>query len=196
MSFFLFVFRSQVNVQLIILPAMFYIGSNVMDWPMEAARGLADGHEICVHTWSHRYMTAFQSEDAFAELWYTVRCSILCNHHFHLFIFHPYQMNAIKLAIGVTPTCWRPPFGDTDDRIRAIAKGLGLRTIIWGYDSNDWQVGSTNTTPAQVDANYQNLIASAKNGTFNSVSFDEVDTQFHVYLLDSIRVALSYLPMS
>jgi len=127
---------------------MFYIGSNVMDWPMEAARGLADGHEICVHTWSHRYMTAFQSEDAFAELWYT--------------------MNAIKLAIGVTPTCWRPPFGDTDDRIRAIAKGLGLRTIIWGYDSNDWQVGSTNTTPAQVDANYQNLIASAKNGTFNS----------------------------
>lgn len=56
---------------------MFYIGSNVMDWPMEAARGLADGHELCVHTWSHRYMTAFQSEDAFAELWYTVRYSVL-----------------------------------------------------------------------------------------------------------------------
>jgi len=126
---------------------MFYIGSNVMDWPMEAARGLADGHEICVHSWSHRYMTAFQSEDAFAELWYT--------------------MNAIKLATGVTPTCWRPPFGDTDDRIRSIAKGLGLRTILWGYDSNDWQVGSTNVTPAQVDTNYQNLITGAKNGTFN-----------------------------
>lgn len=29
-------------------PAMFYIGSNVMDWPLEAQRGLADGHEICV----------------------------------------------------------------------------------------------------------------------------------------------------
>lgn len=27
---------------------MFYIGSNVMDWPLEAQRGLADGHEICV----------------------------------------------------------------------------------------------------------------------------------------------------
>lgn len=26
---------------------MFYIGSNVIDWPLEAQRGLADGHEIC-----------------------------------------------------------------------------------------------------------------------------------------------------
>lgn len=70
---------------------MFYVGSNVMNWPLEAQRGLADGHEICVReslsnlwhgapakyilfidTWSHRYMTAFQSQDAFAELWYTV----------------------------------------------------------------------------------------------------------------------------
>jgi len=127
---------------------MFYVGSNVMDWPLEAQRGLADGHELCVHTWSHRYMTAFQSEDAFAELWYT--------------------MNAIKLATGVTPTCWRPPFGDTDDRIRAIAKGLGLRTILWGYDSNDWQVGSTNVTAQQVDANYQSLIQNAQSGAFNN----------------------------
>jgi hypothetical protein len=27
---------------------MFYIGSNVMNWPLEAQRALADGHEICV----------------------------------------------------------------------------------------------------------------------------------------------------
>ena len=174
---------------------MFYIGSNVMDWPLEAARGLADGHEICVHTWSHRYMTAFQSEDAFAELWYTVRCSIFETIDLYLFICS-YQMNAIKLATGVTPTCWRPPFGDTDDRIRSIAKGLGLRTILWGYDSNDWQVGSTNVTPAQVDTNYQNLITGAKNGTFNSVSFVKVDAYFHVYLLDSIRLVLLSLRTS
>jgi len=127
---------------------MFYIGSNVMDWPLEAQRALADGHQICVHTWSHRYMTAFQSENAFAELWYT--------------------MNAIKLVVGVTPTCWRPPYGDVDDRIRAIAKGLGLETVLWQYDSNDWQVGSTNVTPAQVDANYQALIQNVQNGTFNT----------------------------
>lgn len=55
---------------------MFYIGSNVLDWPLEAQRAIADGHEICAReclpflgtcsmevdfsggvtdTWSHRY---------------------------------------------------------------------------------------------------------------------------------------------
>jgi len=27
---------------------MFYIGSNVMKWPLEAQRALADGHQICI----------------------------------------------------------------------------------------------------------------------------------------------------
>ena len=27
---------------------MYYIGSNVLDWSLEAQRALADGHEICV----------------------------------------------------------------------------------------------------------------------------------------------------
>ena len=29
---------------------MFFIGSNVMDWPLEAQRALGDGHEVCVHS--------------------------------------------------------------------------------------------------------------------------------------------------
>ncbi|KAK0212360.1 carbohydrate esterase family 4 protein [Desarmillaria ectypa] len=124
---------------------MFYIGSNVMDWPLEAQRAVADGHEICVHTWSHRYMTSFSSANAFAELYYT-----------------------IKLVTGVTPKCWRPPFGDVDDRIRAIANALGLQTIIWKYDSNDWKAGTGNITAATVDANYQALINNASSGTYNT----------------------------
>ncbi|KAG2002341.1 chitin deacetylase [Coprinopsis cinerea AmutBmut pab1-1] len=126
---------------------MFYIGSNVMDWPLEAQRAVSDGHEICVHTWSHRYMTGFSSRDAFAELYYT-----------------------IKLVAGVTPTCWRPPFGDVDDRIRAIANGLGLRTILWKYDTNDWRVGMPDPDAisiGQVDANYEALLAEAEKGTFS-----------------------------
>lgn len=31
--------------------SMFYIGSNVLDWPLQAQRGYEEGHEICVHTW-------------------------------------------------------------------------------------------------------------------------------------------------
>ncbi|KAJ7590427.1 carbohydrate esterase family 4 protein [Mycena floridula] len=128
---------------------MFYIGSSVMIWPLQAQRAVTDGHEICVHTWSHRYMTSFASADAFAELYYTLK--------------------AIKLATGVTPTCWRPPFGDVDDRIRAIATGLNLTTIIWKYDSFDWEVGFNGVTADQVDANYQNFINNATSGTFDTV---------------------------
>jgi hypothetical protein len=125
---------------------MFYIGSNVMDWPLEAQRGLADGHEICVHTWSHKYMTSLSNSQLFAEFYYSIE--------------------AIKLVIGVTPTCWRPPYGDVDDRVRSVAHALGLRTIIWQYDSNDWRAGSGNVTDADVDQNYENLIARAQSGAF------------------------------
>lgn len=133
---------------------MYYIGSSVMIWPLEAQRALADGHEICVHTWSHRYMTAFSSEDAFAELWYT--------------------MQVIKLATGVTPTCWRPPYGDVDDRIRYIANALGLQTIIWGSDSFDWELGlavgpnGRIITQQDVDNNYQSLVTNATDGMYDS----------------------------
>ncbi|KAI0263676.1 hypothetical protein BGY98DRAFT_1109786 [Russula aff. rugulosa BPL654] len=122
---------------------MFYIGSNVLDWPLEVQRD----------TWSHRYMTAFQSEDAFAELWYSIK--------------------AIKLVTGVTPTCWRPPYGDVDDRIRYIANQLGLQTVIWKYDSFDWRVGTVvanvTVTPATVDTNYGLFISNLTAGIFDTV---------------------------
>ncbi|KAJ7113052.1 carbohydrate esterase family 4 protein [Mycena epipterygia] len=128
---------------------MFYIGSNVQNWPLEAQRAVADGHEICVHTWSHPYMTAATNEGAFGELWYTLQI--------------------IKLVTGVTPTCWRPPYGDVDDRIRYIASQLGLETVLWKYDSDDYAVGDGTATPAQVQANYDALIKRVGNGTFDSV---------------------------
>ncbi|EAU83747.2 chitin deacetylase [Coprinopsis cinerea okayama7 len=118
---------------------MFYIGSNVMDWPLEAQRAVSDD------TWSHRYTAGMHSQS-----------SII--------------MQAIKLVAGVTPTCWRPPFGDVDDRIRAIANGLGLRTILWKYDTNDWRVGMPDPDAisiGQVDANYEALLAEAEKGTFS-----------------------------
>ncbi|KAF5371628.1 hypothetical protein D9758_003595 [Tetrapyrgos nigripes] len=118
---------------------MFFVGTNVIYQPLEAQRALTDGHEICVHTWSHHYMTALSNEDAFAELWYSV-----------------------------TPTCWRPPFGDVDDRIRAIAAALNLQTILWKYDSFDWKVTSGQATPDQVNKNYDDFANTAKTGGFDT----------------------------
>lgn len=128
---------------------LFYIGSNVMDWPLQALRGMDDGHHLCVHTWSHQYMTSFTNEIAFAELYYTRKI--------------------IKDIIGVTPLCWRPPYGDVDNRIRSIAAGLNLTTILWSDDTEDWKVGANDgVTPADVDMNYQAVINKTMNGTYTS----------------------------
>ncbi|EEB97590.1 hypothetical protein MPER_03059, partial [Moniliophthora perniciosa FA553] len=103
----------------LIKATMFFIGSNVLGWPLQAKRAFEDGtgHEICVHGWSHKAMTGFTNEEAWAELYYT--------------------MQAIKVVTGATPTCFRPPLGDIDDRIRYIAHSLGLKTMLWKYDTYD-----------------------------------------------------------
>ena len=128
---------------------LFYIGLNVLNAPLQAQRGLADGHDICVHTWSHHYMTTLSNEQVFAELYYTMRI--------------------IKEVLGVTPLCWRPPFGDTDDRVRAIASGLGLRTIIWSNDTDDWDIKPDGSEPtASIDAHYGSIISKGKTPAMNT----------------------------
>jgi len=65
----------------------------------------------------------------------------------------------------------QPPFGDVDDRIRAIAHRLNLRTILWQYDSQDWQVDATpDYTPEMVYREYQTMIDDANKGMFDKVS--------------------------
>ena len=56
------------------------------------------------------------------------------------------------------------------DQYCPIAHALGLRTIIWKYDSNDWREGTANITAADIDANYEALITRVQNGTFSTVS--------------------------
>lgn len=35
----------------------------------------------------------------------------------------------------------RPPYGDVDDRVRAILSQLGYKVVIWDKDTNDWMSG-------------------------------------------------------
>ncbi|KAJ3273599.1 hypothetical protein HK104_004257 [Borealophlyctis nickersoniae] len=129
------------------LASLFYIGSNVINWPNEAKRGVQDGHHIVVHTWSHPLMTTLTNQEVFAELYYTKKI--------------------IKEVLGVSAKHWRPPQGDVDDRVRAIAQQLGLTTILWNLDSNDWKMAPAGTlTPATIDGFFQTFINGAQNGTF------------------------------
>ncbi|KAI3614219.1 carbohydrate esterase family 4 protein [Moniliophthora roreri] len=135
---------------------MFFIGSNVLGWPLQAKRAFEDGHEICVHGWSHKAMTGFTNEEAWAELYYS-----------ESFSTSALNMQAIKVVTGATPTCFRPPLGDIDDRIRYIAHSLGLKTMLWKYDTYDTIPGKSGVVEvAAVERNYAEFIQLAKGGAF------------------------------
>lgn len=86
------------------------------------------GHQLSVHTWSHPTLTTLTNEQIIAELGWT--------------------REAIKQITGVTPNTMRPPYGDIDDRVRAIANAMKLTPVIWtsanggSFDTNDWHIPS------------------------------------------------------
>ncbi|KAJ3277409.1 chitin deacetylase [Blyttiomyces sp. JEL0837] len=63
---------------------------------------------------------------------------------------------AIYSVIGVVPRYFRPPYGDADNRVRAVMDLLGLKMIYWHYDSNDWRVSDT-TEHYTMDTVYKNF---------------------------------------
>lgn len=99
-----------------------------------------------------------------------------------------WTIKAIKEATGVTSKCWRPPQGDVDDRVRSIAWQMGLRTIIWDEDTDDWDMpapGGGNLSPKVVDAKFQKWIDNYTSGK---------DKQGHIVLeheLNSATVNMS-----
>lgn len=70
----------------------FVVGSRVVEKPDILREEYMSGHEISVHTWSHRRLTTLTTEQIVAELGFT--------------------REAIKQVLGVTPTTMRPPQGD------------------------------------------------------------------------------------
>ncbi|KAG0171060.1 hypothetical protein DFQ28_010566 [Apophysomyces sp. BC1034] len=123
---------------------LFFVGSNVISFPEAAQRALNDGHTICSHTWSHPQMTTLSNEEVVAQFYWTQK--------------------AIKQVLGITPKCWRPPYGDVDDRIRAVAWQMGMRTFLWDQDSNDWNMPGTaglgKITPDVVDSYFQKWVVA------------------------------------
>ncbi|KAH8835918.1 hypothetical protein DL96DRAFT_97598 [Flagelloscypha sp. PMI_526] len=89
----------------------FAVGSRVISYPALAQQEYLGGHQVSVHTWSHPYLTTLTNEQVIAELGWTRK--------------------VIKDALGVTPNTMRPPYGDIDDRVRAISMALGLTPVMW-----------------------------------------------------------------
>ncbi|KAI0769244.1 carbohydrate esterase family 4 protein [Irpex lacteus] len=126
----------------------FIVGSRAVERPQILIEEYMSGHEIGCHTWAHSPMTSLTNEQVVAEL--------------------GWSREAIRRILGVTPRFWRPPYGDVDDRVRAIATAMGLTTSIWTatptggkFDTNDWQVAGGNENGIQQYSNFQNILGNA-----------------------------------
>jgi peptidoglycan/xylan/chitin deacetylase (PgdA/CDA1 family) len=98
--------------------SFFLVGSQVVGNPQIVRRIFEEGHHIGVHTWSHRALSSLSNEQIISELEWSVR--------------------AVQQVIGVRPTYYRPPYGDIDDRVRAVSRLMGLKPVKWGFNSTDW----------------------------------------------------------
>ncbi|BGP53213.1 hypothetical protein JCM8202_002770 [Rhodotorula sphaerocarpa] len=102
----------------------FLIGSYIVDNPDVFAEVLAMGGHCGVHTWSHKYMTTLTDMQLLGEFGWTAQA--IYDH-----------------SGGIVPRYWRPPYGDADNRVRAIAEEVfGLILVGWNRDSNDWCLNS------------------------------------------------------
>lgn len=98
------------------------LGSQVIRYPEILKRMYSDGHTICAHTWSHRYLTSQTDEQIVAEFEYTLQ--------------------VIQIVIGVRPTLARAPFGDVDDRVRQVFRNMKLSNLLWNRDTFDCNIFS------------------------------------------------------
>ncbi|KAJ7615883.1 carbohydrate esterase family 4 protein [Roridomyces roridus] len=109
------------------------IQGNVSAWQML----LDSGNDLACHTWSHQQLTTLTDMAIVSEL--------------------GWSMNIIYLSTnGRIPRYWRPPTGDADNRVRAIAKYVfGMEMMVWNHDTEDWSLMQTPavTTQAEIAGN-------------------------------------------
>ncbi|KAJ3545390.1 hypothetical protein NMY22_g2459 [Coprinellus aureogranulatus] len=122
----------------------FMIGLHILINPQVFVQAFNAGHDIAVHTYNHLYMTTLSNLDVVAQLGWTMQ------------IIH-------ESTGGRVPRYWRPPYGDSDHRVRAIAKEVfGLETVIWNFDTNDWGLIGGTTQPAGIHTAMQGWLSGPK----------------------------------
>ncbi|KAI8800768.1 hypothetical protein BJ742DRAFT_840295 [Cladochytrium replicatum] len=107
---------------------MFVVGSQINSFPQELLAHFNDGHEIAVHSWTHRPATNLTNAQLVAEIKYSER--------------------KIYEITGRIPVFFRPPYGDIDDRVRAIVSALGYRVVHWTTTPTSYDTQDTSATAA------------------------------------------------
>ncbi|KAI8068586.1 hypothetical protein BC940DRAFT_366788 [Gongronella butleri] len=98
------------------------MGANVKKYPHFLKRAYEGGHLIASHTYSHPHLMSLTNEQIINEVKATEE--------------------AIRDVIGVRPSYIRPPYGEADDRVKALMKAMDYKLLLWNVDPTDYDVYS------------------------------------------------------
>lgn len=100
--------------------ATFFVVGEWVDKYPESVKALHDaGHEIMNHSADHAYYTKLSPDQIIADI-------TACN-------------EKIAAVTGVTPTLFRPPYGDYNDQVINTVNSMNIFPIQWSVDSLDWK---------------------------------------------------------
>ncbi|MFC4051673.1 polysaccharide deacetylase family protein [Actinomadura syzygii] len=97
---------------------LFNIGQNAQNNPALVTAERNAGMWIGNHSWTHPHLTQMTQDQMLSELQRT--------------------QDAVKQITGRAPKLFRPPYGETNETLKAVEKQLGLTEVIWDVDTQDW----------------------------------------------------------
>jgi hypothetical protein len=105
-----------------------------------------------------------------------------------------WSKKVIKDVLGVTPNTFRPPYGDIDDRVRAIASAMGLTPIMWTrltptatFDTGDFSINGGTVSVSQVLQNWEFITNNASQLNNGFIVLE------HDLFAQSVEVATGYI---
>ena len=102
---------------------LFNIGQNAQSNAALVRAEVAAGHWIGNHSYTHPHMASMGQSQMTSELQRT--------------------QQAIQAGGAPAPKVFRPPYGEQNGTLQSAASALGLRTVTWDVDSQDWNGAST-----------------------------------------------------
>ena len=95
----------------------FLMGERSRKHPSIVKRIYREGHAVGNHTWNHANLTKEDDLAIRQQLFWTAR----------------------ELGFERVGACMRPPYGATNERVRAISRDEGYRTVMWDDHADDWR---------------------------------------------------------
>lgn len=97
----------------------FLVKQWVDEYPDSVEEIARRGHDVGNHSATHPHMANLSAEEQKSEI-------AACN-------------DAVKGITGSTPTLFRAPYGEYDDKLVQNLRGMGMYCVQWNVDSLDWK---------------------------------------------------------